>query len=114
MILNLNEPNRLGDVSNWIKPGKFVGVWWNMIKGDWSWARGPKHGATTANVRRYIDFAAASGIPAVLVEGWNVGWDGNWFGNGNAMNFSQPTEDFDADGLADPDDSCIIWSSVRA
>ena len=100
MILNLNEPNKLGDVSSWIKPGKFVGVWWNMIKGEWSWARGPKHGATTANVRRYIDFAAASGIPAVLVEGWNVGWDGNWFGNGKDMNFSQPTEDFDADGLA--------------
>jgi alpha-glucosidase len=100
MILNLNEPNKLGDVSGWIRPGKFVGVWWNMIKNEWTWARGPKHGATTANVRRYIDFAAANGFPGVLVEGWNVGWDGNWFGNGNDMNFSQPTEDFDAAGLA--------------
>lgn len=99
MILNLNEPNKLGDVS-WIKPGKFVGVWWNMIKGDWSWARGPIHGATNTHVRQYIDFAAANGIPGVLVEGWNVGWDGNWFGNGNDMNFSQPTEDFDANALA--------------
>ncbi|UVO51869.1 glycoside hydrolase family 97 protein [Sphingomonas sp. SUN019] len=99
MILNLNEPNKLGDVS-WIKPGKFVGVWWNMIKGDWSWARGAKHGATNAHVRQYIDFAAANRIPGVLVEGWNVGWDGDWFGNGNDMNFSQPTEDFDANGLA--------------
>ncbi|KQM27143.1 alpha-glucosidase [Sphingomonas sp. Leaf11] len=98
--LNLNEPNKLGDTSSWIQPGKFVGVWWNMIKGEWSWARGPKHGATTANVRRYIDFAAANGIQGVLVEGWNVGWDGDWFGNGNDMNFSQPTEDFDAAGLA--------------
>lgn len=98
--LNLNEPNKLGDTSTWIKPGKFVGVWWNMIKGEWSWARGPKHGATTANVRKYIDFAAANGIPGVLVEGWNVGWDGDWFGNGNDMNFSQPTADFDADALA--------------
>ena len=75
MTLNLNEPNRLGDVSSWITPGKFAGVWWNMIKGEWTWARGPKHGATNANVRRYIDFAAANGIPSVLVEGWNVGWD---------------------------------------
>lgn len=99
LMLNLNEPNKLGDVS-WVKPGKFAGVWWNMIKGEWTWARGPRHGATTANVRRYIDFAAKNGIPGVLVEGWNVGWDGDWFGNGNDMNFAQPTEDFDADGLA--------------
>lgn len=99
MTLNLNEPNKLGDVS-WVKPGKFVGVWWNMIKGKWSWARGPQHGATTANVKRYIDFAGANGIPGVLVEGWNVGWDGDWFGNGTDMNFSGPTEDFDAAGLA--------------
>ncbi|MEI5686910.1 glycoside hydrolase family 97 protein [Sphingomonas kyungheensis] len=97
--LNLNEPNKLGDVS-WIKPGKFVGVWWNMIKGDWTWATGPKHGATTANVKTYIDFAAANKIPGVLVEGWNVGWDGDWFGNGNAMQFDQPTPDFDAAELA--------------
>ncbi len=99
LMLNLNEPNKLGDMS-WFKPGKFVGVWWNMIKGEWSWARGPKHGATNAHVKQYIDFAAANGIPNVLVEGWNVGWDGDWFGDGNAMNFAQPTEDFDADMLA--------------
>lgn len=99
LMLNLNEPNKLGDVS-WFKPGKFAGVWWNMIKGEWTWARGPKHGATNANVKRYIDFAAANGIPQVLVEGWNVGWDGDWFGNGNDMDFAKPTEDFDADMLA--------------
>jgi alpha-glucosidase len=99
LMLNLNEPNKLGDVS-WVKPGKFVGVWWNMIKGTWTWARGPRHGATNENVRRYIDFAARNKIPGVLVEGWNVGWDGDWFGNGNDMNFAQPTEDFDADALA--------------
>ena len=99
LMLNLNEPNKLGDVS-WFKPGKFVGVWWNMIKGEWSWARGPKHGATNAHVKQYIDFAAANGIPGVLVEGWNVGWDGDWFGNGNDMDFAKPTEDFDASMLA--------------
>lgn len=99
LMLNLNEPNKLGDVS-WFKPGKFNGVWWNMIKGDWTWARGPSHGATNANVKHYIDFAAANGIPNTLVEGWNVGWDGDWFGNGNDMDFARPTEDFDADMLA--------------
>ncbi len=98
ITLNLNEPNKLGDVG-WIKPGKFAGVWWNMIKGEWSWARGPKHGATTANVRRYIDFASTSGIPNLLVEGWNVGWDGDWFGNGKDMKFDTPTEDFDIRAL---------------
>lgn len=99
LMLNLNEPNKLGDVS-WFKPGKFVGVWWNMIKGEWSWARGPKHGATNVHVKQYIDFAAANGIPGVLVEGWNVGWDGDWFGNGNDMDFAGPTEDFDTSMLA--------------
>ena len=99
LMLNLNEPNKLGDMS-WFKPGKFAGVWWNMIKGDWTWARGPKHGATNENVKRYIDFAAANKIPHVLVEGWNVGWDGDWFGNGNDMDFAEPTEDFDVKMLA--------------
>ena len=98
MELNLNEPNRLGDVG-WIRPGKFVGVWWNMISGKWSWSRGPLHGATTAHVKQYIDFASANGIQGVLVEGWNVGWDGDWFGNGNDMQFDRPTEDFDAADL---------------
>lgn len=98
LMLNLNEPNKLGDMS-WFKPGKFAGVWWNMIKGEWSWARGPKHGATTENVKRYIDFAAANGIADVLVEGWNVGWDGDWFGNGHDMDFAKPTEDFDVKAL---------------
>jgi alpha-glucosidase len=98
LMLNLNEPNKLGDVS-YIKPGKFAGVWWNMIKGEWSWARGPKHGATNTHVKQYIDFASANKIPNVLVEGWNVGWDGDWFGNGHDMDFAQPTEDFDVDML---------------
>ncbi|HVI97919.1 MAG TPA: glycoside hydrolase family 97 protein [Sphingomonas sp.] len=97
--LNLNEPNKLGDVS-WIHPGKFNGVWWNMIKGEWSWATGPKHGATTEHVKKYIDFAAANNIRGVLVEGWNPGWNGDWLGHGNDFDFATPTPDFDADGLA--------------
>lgn len=98
--LNLNEPNALGDVS-WFKPAKYVGVWWSLHLDRESWARGPKHGATTANTRRYIDFAAAHGFRGVLVEGWNPGWDGNWFGDGNDFDFTRPTEDYDLPALAD-------------
>ena len=94
--LNLNEPNRLGDVSSWVRPGKYVGVWWQMISGHWSWAQGPQHGATNAHVRQYVDFAAANHIPGVLVEGWNIGWDYP----GQRMEFDRPTPDFDADALA--------------
>ena len=97
--LNLNAPNALGDVS-WFKPAKYVGVWWSLHLDRESWARGPKHGATTANTRRYIDFAAEHGFRGVLVEGWNPGWDGNWFGDGNDFDFTRATEDFDLPGLA--------------
>ncbi|HWT14097.1 MAG TPA: glycoside hydrolase family 97 protein [Allosphingosinicella sp.] len=99
LILNLNEPNRLGDVA-WVRPMKYVGVWWEMHLDRSSWASGPRHGATTANVRRHIDFAAANGFDGVLVEGWNVGWDGDWFGNGQDFSFTRPYPDFDLEGLA--------------
>jgi alpha-glucosidase len=94
LILNLNEPNQLGDVS-WFKPYKYVGIWWGMHLDTMSWASGPKHGATTENARRYIDFAAANGFRGVLIEGWNLGWDGNWFANGADFSFTQPYPDFD-------------------
>jgi alpha-glucosidase len=99
LILNLNEPNKLGDVS-WFKPSKYVGVWWAMHLDQQSWATGPKHGATTANTRRYIDFAAKYGFRGVLVEGWNTGWDGDWFANGWQFDFRKPTADYDLPGLA--------------
>ena len=98
-VLNLNEPNVLGDVS-WIEPGKYVGIWWAMHLGEWTWGTGPRHGATTEHARRYIDFAAEHGFDGVLVEGWNVGWDGDWLATGTRMDFTQPTSDFDLDGLA--------------
>ncbi|MBN8482312.1 MAG: glycoside hydrolase family 97 protein [Xanthomonadales bacterium] len=97
--LNLNAPNQLGDTS-WFKPAKYVGVWWELHLENSTWATGPKHGATTANTRRYIDFAAENGFRGVLVEGWNRGWDGQWFGDGNDFDFTRATDDFDLEGLA--------------
>ncbi len=99
LILNLNEPNKLGDVS-WFKPSKYVGVWWSLHLDQESWATGPKHGATTANTKRYIDFAAKYGFRGVLVEGWNPGWDGDWFANGWDFDFRKPVPDYDLEGLA--------------
>ncbi|MFQ5605605.1 MAG: glycoside hydrolase family 97 protein [bacterium] len=99
LILNLNEPNKLGDVS-WVKPGKYVGIWWGMHIGAYTWGSGDKHGATTENTKRYIDFAAKYGFPGVLVEGWNVGWDGDWTQNGELFKFTTPYKDFSIEYLS--------------
>jgi alpha-glucosidase len=97
--LNLNPPNVLGDVS-WVKPMKYVGIWWGMHINTMTWSSGPKHGATTENTKRYIDFAAANGFGGVLVEGWNTGWDGDWIKNANAFSFTAAYPDYDLPGLA--------------
>lgn len=99
LILNLNEPNALGDVS-WVEPFKYVGIWWEMHIDAASWGSGPKHGATTANARRYIDFATENGFRGVLIEGWNEGWDGDWFGDGGAFSFTRAFPDFDLEAVA--------------
>ncbi|HYD28133.1 glycoside hydrolase family 97 protein [Brevundimonas sp.] len=99
LILNLNEPNRLGDVS-WFKPMKYVGIWWEMHLDLKTWNSGPKHGATTENTLKHIDFAAEHGFGGVLVEGWNVGWDGEWFGTGWNYSFTQPYPDYDIERIA--------------
>jgi alpha-glucosidase len=93
LILNLNPPCAICDQdTSWIRPGKYVGVWWEIHKGQSDWAIGGAlpHGATTENLKRYIDFAAAHGVPYVLSEGWNEGW-ATMYGN---QNFLQPTPDF--------------------
>lgn len=119
ITLNLNEPCKLEDTS-WIKPVKYVGVWWEMITGKSTWAYcdlpsvklgltdytkvkpNGKHGANNDNVRRYIDFAAENGFDQVLVEGWNVGWE-DWFGKSKdyVFDFVTPYPDFDLKALND-------------
>lgn len=94
LILNLNEPNKLGDVS-WVHPRKYMGIWWGMHLGSQSWASGQVHGATTANAMKAIDFAAANGFGGLLVEGWNKGWDSDWFADGSTFSFTESYPDFD-------------------
>ena len=118
LILNLNEPCKIEDTS-WIHPTKYCGVWWEMIAGAKSWAYtdefssvkldetdyahakpNGRHAANTANVKKYIDFAAANGLDQVLVEGWNIGWE-DWFGHWKdyVFDFVTPYPDFDIKGL---------------
>ncbi|GAA4748962.1 glycoside hydrolase family 97 protein [Sphingomonas daechungensis] len=103
IILNLNEPNKIGDVS-WFKPEKYVGIWWDMHLDRKTWESGPKHGATTEYTKRMIDFAVKNGFGGVLVEGWNKGWDKNgdyeWFANGSEFSFTEAYPDFDIEELA--------------
>lgn len=120
ITLNLNEPSKIEDPS-WIKPTKYIGVWWEMITGksDWAYTHdfpsiqlgvtdynkarpSGRHGATTEHVKEYIDFAALHGFDGVLVEGWNVGWE-DWFGKSKdyVFDFVTPYPDFDLPGLRD-------------
>lgn len=120
LILNLNEPSKIEDTS-WIEPMKFVGVWWEMITGQGSWAYTDElssvrlgetdytkvspngtHSANSQNVKKYIDFAAENGFDGVLVEGWNVGWE-DWFGNEKdfVFDFVTPYPDFDIQEISD-------------
>lgn len=96
LILNLNEPCVL-ESTDWIRPMKYVGVWWGMHLGVNSWVINDRHGATTENAIRYIDFAAANNIEAVLFEGWNQGWE-NWGGN-QTFQYTKPYDDFDIEKI---------------
>lgn len=97
LILNLNEPSKIADTS-WIKPQKYVGIWWGMHLGTMTWTMGPRHGATTENAIRYIDFAAENNLQGVLFEGWNEGWD-TWGGKQH-FNYAKAYADFDIDSIA--------------
>lgn len=98
LMLNLNDPCKLEDVS-WIEPSKYIGIWWGMHLEKYSWGQGPKHGATTKNVMKYIDFASENGFDAVLVEGWNHGWDGQWWIDGTKFSFTESYPDFDLEKI---------------
>jgi alpha-glucosidase len=97
MILNLNEPCKIEN-TNWIKPMKFNGVWWEMHLGLRSWFSGKIHGATTENTKKHIDWAAANGMQATLVEGWNLGWE--TFIGKEEFNYTKSYPDYDLEYLA--------------
>jgi len=94
LMLNLNEPCKLSDIS-WIQPSKYIGIWWGMHLQKYTWGQGPKHGATTELTMKYIDFASENGFDGVLVEGWNVGWDGDWSKDGTKFSFTRSYPDFE-------------------
>jgi len=117
MILNLNEPSKVADAASWVKPQKMIGIWWEMHVGKSTWDYAGtqdmgswenlanlkptgKHGATTENTKRYIDFAARYGMDGVLVEGWNAGWE-DWFGKWkeDVFDFVTPYPDFNVTEL---------------
>ena len=89
LMLNLNEPSKITDTS-WIEPGRYIGIWWSIHKKQNTWEMGPTHGATTQNVKRYMDFAARHGFSGVLAEGWNPGW-----GEGEQVSYLKTYPDFD-------------------
>ncbi|MFC6823843.1 glycoside hydrolase family 97 catalytic domain-containing protein [Halopelagius fulvigenes] len=97
LIVNLNDPNELDD-TDWIEPQKYMGIWWEIHVGKSTWAPGPDVGATTENAKRYIDFASEHGISSLLVEGWNVGWEGgfdSWSNPPHEFSFTESTEHYD-------------------
>ena len=98
IVLNLNDPPRQ-DFS-WVKPLKFIGIWWAMFVGEWTWAPGERHGATTEHAKEYIDAAKRLNIDGVLMEGWNNGWEGDWLQNGASTNFLKPVSDLNLDEVA--------------
>ena len=99
IMLNLNEPCAIAD-TEWIRPTKFMGIWWGMHMKSMTWEQGPKHGATTENMERYMRFAKEHGINAVLAEGWNKGWE-DW----KNFEFTTPYDDWDMDYLSRLSDS---------
>ena len=99
LVLNLNDAPR--EDFSWVAPTKFMGIWWAMFVGEWTWATGERHGATTEHAFKYIDSCKNLGIPALLIEGWNEGWEGDWLENGANNKFMQPTPDYDIKAVTD-------------
>ena len=101
LVLNLNEPNKLGNPS-YVKPYKYFGIWWGMHIGKYSFWEGKKQGATTVRAKQYIDFTAKEGLHHLLIEGWNKGWTRQWYENQMHMfSFTQNADDFDLEKVVD-------------
>lgn len=94
LMLNLNEPSKIADTS-WIEPGRYIGIWWSIHKKKDTWEMGEHHGATTENIKRYIDFAAKHGFSGVLAEGWNPGW-----GEGEKVTYLKSYPDCDIEAVS--------------
>lgn len=94
----LNDPP--SEDFSWVETLKFIGIWWAMYVGEWTWAPGERHGATTAHAKEYIDAAVRLGIKGLLIEGWNEGWEGDWLENGVNNKFTIATKDFDLPEVA--------------
>ena len=99
MTLNLNDAPK--DDFSWVEPTKFMGIWWAMYVGEWTWAPGERHGATTEHAMQYIDACERLGIKGLLIEGWNDGWEGDWLENGEHNKFMKTTSDFDMKAVTD-------------
>ena len=98
LIYALNDPPT--DDFSWVKTLKFIGIWWAMYVGEWTWAPGERHGATTTHAKEYIDAAVRLGVSGLLIEGWNEGWEGDWLENGINNKFTVATSDFDLEEVA--------------
>lgn len=100
LILNLNDPPAADINTAYIKPGKYIGIWWEMHIGEKDWSPGAKQGATTERAKAYIDFASQHDIDGVLVEGWNQGWEGDWWQRPPTFSFTRPVAGFDIQQVA--------------
>ena len=98
LTLNCNKPNEIKDIS-WIKPSKYIGIWWGMIIGKWTWGEGPRHGATNERGYKYIDFASKHGFDEVLIEGWQSGFKGLFPDDSVTVSFTEWTDDFDLEKI---------------
>ncbi len=98
LMYALNDPPT--EDFSWVQTLKFIGIWWAMFVGEWTWAPGERHGATTEHAKEYIDAAVRLGIRGLLIEGWNEGWEGNWLENGVNNKFTTSTPDFDLPEVA--------------
>ena len=106
MIFNLNTPPK--EDFSWVKPLKFLGIWWAMYVGEWTWAEGKKHGASTEHAKQYLEWCLKLGVSGLLIEGWNNGWSGEWSMNGKFTDYLHPVADFNMEEVSEKARECNI------